>query len=281
MRLKLLPIISRLLFPVTWYIRNISYPRGKGFLIDRIIVPLLPPQPGSFTHTLPCGGSVRLQFREDLGVVAWSWGGYEESELNYIANIVRPGATVIDVGANIGIFTISLAYAVGEKGTVWSFEPLMENLKRLHENIKLNGSKNIDVFPVGLGDFCGELDMYLSNDLAYASTAKLVNKQIAVESRKIEIRRLDDLWQEADRPQVDFIKIDVEGTEIKVLHGAKKLITACRPQIIIEAHNPRQLQILSEFFGELDYFSQQPDGFDAWNYLFSARRETQGEVSNG
>ena len=269
MRLKLLPLITRLLYPVRWYIRNVSYPRGKGFLIYKIIVPLLPPQPECFTHTLPCGGSVRLQFREDLGIVAWSWGGYEEAELNYIANTVRPGATVIDVGANIGIFTISLAVAVGENGRVWSFEPLMENLKRLKENINLNGSKNIDLFPVGLGDFCGELDMYLSNDLAYASTTRLVNKQISVETRKIEIRRLDDLWQEAERPQVDFIKIDVEGSEINVLHGAKKLITTCKPRIIIEAHNSRQLQILSEFFKEIDYSSHQPDGFDSWNYLFS------------
>jgi len=280
MWLKLLPIITYLLYPVTWYIRNVSYPRGKGFLIYKIIVPLLPPQPECFTHSLPCGGRVRLQFREDLGVVAWSWGGYEDAELHYIANIIRSGATAIDVGANVGIFTISLAYAVSEKGRVWSFEPLMENLERLQANINLNGLKNIDIFPVGLGNFCGELDMYLSNDLAYATTRRLVNKQIAVETRKIEIRRLDDLWQRAERPQVDFIKIDVEGSEIKVLQGAKQLITTCRPQIIIEAHNRQQLKILSEFFKELDYSLHQPDGFDSWNYLFSHPRKTQGEISD-
>ena len=279
MRHKLLPFITRLLYPVTWYIRNVSYPRGKGFLLYKIIVPLLPPQPECFTHILPCGGKVRLQFREDLGIVAWSRGGYEEAELNYIANNIRSGATVIDVGANVGIFTISLAYAVSEKGRVWSFEPLVENLERLQENIHLNGLKNIDVFPVGLGNFCGNLDMHLSNDLAYATSRRPVNKKIEVETRQTEVRRLDDLWQEAERPQVDFIKIDVEGAEIDVLHGARELISACSPQIIIEAHKHQQLKLLSEFFKEVDYSLHQPYGFDSWNYLVSPPPKTQGEIS--
>ena len=83
---------------------------------------------------------------------------------------------------------------------------------------------------------------------------------------------LDVVWNEARRPGVSVVKIDVEGTELGVLEGARELLTACRPTLLIEIKSAVRLANVKGLLAPYGYRPKQPNGFMRWNYLFVAER---------
>src|ERR687885_83981 len=128
-------LLFRFLWPLTWPIRRywIRSERklGKSLLVDRVLKPLLPAPPAGFEAELPGGGRVFLHYREDVGLVTLLGGGFEQAELEAAREHARAGSTAIDVGANVGVFTVVLARAVGPAGRVLAFEPFPANVRRL------------------------------------------------------------------------------------------------------------------------------------------------------
>jgi FkbM family methyltransferase len=144
-------------------------------------------------------------------------GCIEPFETEIILNEVRPGDTVVDVGAHIGYYTLLLARAVGPAGRVLAFEPDPLNFALLRRNVELNGYANVELFPKALSDRCGKFRLYLSSDNAgdhrlYESADE---PRPAVEA---EATTLDSISSGRDR-KVDFIKMDVQGSEGAVLEG--------------------------------------------------------------
>ena len=84
---------------------------------------------------------------------------------------------------------------------------------------------------------------------------------------------LDVVWNEAQRPGVSVVKIDVEGTELGVLEGARELLAACRPTLLIEIKSAVRLANVKGLLAPYGYRPKQPNGFMRWNYLFVAERD--------
>jgi FkbM family methyltransferase len=141
-----------------------------------------------------------------------------------LARMLRPGMTVVDVGANIGYYLLLFQQAVGEDGTVICIEPSEENLPELHRNIAANRRGTVLLHEVALGSEEGEIG------LRSGINSGVVEVEQA--AHVVKIRRLDALVSE----RVDMLKIDVEGYEGQVLAGAGALLERDRPAIFLELH---------------------------------------------
>ncbi len=171
-------------------------------------------------------------------------GNYELGEVEFIRSCIAPGDHVLDIGANIGYFTILMAGWVGQEGSVVAIEPVPANLALLARSIAENGFEDrVRVIPNVVAAEGGEADL-LSVDVRYAFNsggAYIVGAAAPTppdhQRTRVKKIRLDALTM--PRP-VSFIKIDVEGAEALALRGAKELLRTDRPRVLAEI-NPEQL----------------------------------------
>lgn len=273
MRNEINPIIWKLLWPILAYIRYFPSPRGKGFLARHFIYPILPSE-GTFITVLYNRLKIQLRYSETLGRAVLLYGGFETAEIEFLRNKISNGDTVLDVGANIGIFSIAFADAVGPEGKVLALEPHPQNLKRLKNNLELNHFQNVQIFPVAAGQLNDEVELHLADDLAYASTIAVIRQRGNDQVMTISMRKLDEIWQQVGSPPVTILKIDVEGGELEVLKGAEKLLKVCQPLIMAEANTQKYLDNLKSWLLPRGYIHKHPTQFKPWNHLFESRQPT-------
>lgn len=261
-------LLLRLLWPLTWPVRaywlRSERKLGKKLLLDRVLKPLLPPPPRGFDAELPGGGRVFLHYREDIGLVTLLGGGFERIELECARRLARRGTTAVDVGANVGVYTVALGLAVGDEGHVLAFEPGPENVRRLEENVAVNGLGNVSVHRLALGDGPGEIALRLGVDPAYHSTAEVFEGRGSGATTVVEVATLDDIWRRSGSPEVSFVKVDTEGSELRVLRGAEELLAAMRPPLLVEARDEE----VGRWLAERRYSATRPAGFARGNALF-------------
>lgn len=160
---------------------------------------------------------------------------------------IQPGDTVIDGGANSGIFTCAFG-ALGAR--VHAFEPLPSIREHLDRNIALNGLEHrADVVPAAISDTPGEAVM----DLGAGAVAASIVRRRGGEEVTVKVESLDHYAQTADLGPVSFIKLDIEGAEGAALRGAKELIARDRPVICLEAWKPEDVAEISEILSPLGY----------------------------
>jgi len=169
------------------------------------------------------------------------WGRFSPELITLIRNLVRPGESVIDVGAQLGYITSHLAVAVGVSGIVYSFEPDPNALRQLRATVEANGHTWVKIFPVALGSQKTEIEFNVSPVLGW-STAVSGSHFTDLSAIRVPATTLDSLSEGGEiRRPVRFVKIDVEGFECAVLDGMKSLIDRDRPLILIEV-NPTMLR---------------------------------------
>lgn len=161
-----------------------------------------------------------------------NFGAYEAVHADLVSGLVGEGNTVLDIGANIGFYTISLAQQV-PTATILAFEPIPATFAYLRENIALNGVANAQVFNFGLSDQEGEQIFYFSPRNSVSASAARVAEEDDTAMVVGRVRRLDDVVREQG-VRVDFLKCDVEGAEYLVLRGAAETLRRDRPLIVAE-----------------------------------------------
>jgi len=154
---------------------------------------------------------------------------------------LRQGMVFLDIGANIGYFTMLAAQAVGPSGQVFSFEASQANASLIYLSARLNKFDNVHIFPFALASSRGTW-VYES----FSSNGRLVpfdaNFQLLPGRTLVYAMPLDGLLH--DQKRVDVIKIDIEGAEYMALEGAKELLRRCRP-VIFSEFSPFQLKSTS------------------------------------
>jgi len=166
------------------------------------------------------GGKIHWNPGDSRGMLARMLGIYEVDKMDAVRKLLKPGSTFIDVGANVGDYTLLAASLVGDSGHVVCFEPEPQNRHWLQRSIDINGYRNIDVFPVALSDSNGQASLYLGETAGYHT---LIPGQSERQAGTITVttRTLDSYLQELGRERVDMMKIDVEGAELQVLRGSR------------------------------------------------------------
>ena len=269
LRERMFPLIWLLLYPVRLYLRRFPIQRGKGILLRRIIMPLLPRANAEFDLPVPPGAvRVGLRYRETLGLSSLLYGTFELAELNFVSQYLRPGDKAMDIGANVGIFSVVMGATVGAHGDVFAFEPVASNVLRLEKNLRKNGLGNVKVFPLALGAADGQMRLHMATDPAYPSLQTVQGGFDSGAEVLVQVRSLDGIWEELGCPDISLVKIDVEGSEADVLRGASRFLTTCCPTLLVEANSVKELDSLREQLCGLGYRHVRPEGFAPMNHLF-------------
>lgn len=199
-------------------------------------------------------------------------GKFHEPELKLVPLVAREGDTVLDLGANYGLYTVHLSRAVGRAGTVHAFEPIPFTFATLQVIVRLFGLRNVRLVPKGCSDSAGRVEFAvplqasgaLSAGQAYlgARNDDHAGKEGQVRWSKTtsipaEVVPLDDYGPDLDN--VTFIKADIEGAELLAFRGAERLIERNRPTVLCEI-NPwfldgfgLRLEELLRFFADRGY----------------------------
>jgi len=156
---------------------------------------------------------------------------HEEGTTGLFKKVVKPGNIVVDIGANIGYFTLLAAKLVGESGKVFSFEPEPKNFSYFKKNLEVNDYKNVFAFQKAVSDKVGKAKLFICS---YDSGHHTINQFEGIEAYRqgrtgeteeieIEVVTLNSFL--ADKTdKVDVIKIDVEGAEALVINGMKEIL---------------------------------------------------------
>ena len=147
-------------------------------------------------------------------------GRYEEDYYQVLASFRRPDSVFLDIGANLGVFSLRLAPLI-RHGKVYAFEPNSKIYDLFTRSIHLNGFKQlIEVFKLGVSDQNAELVLAVPDGHAGGASVQAVDSSYT--GTRIKVRRIDDLL--ANLPRFDLAKIDVEGHELNVLRGMEELL---------------------------------------------------------
>ena len=163
---------------------------------------------------------------------AWL-GLLERDKLTPFVARLQRGMTVWDIGANVGLYTLPSARAVGPSGQVVAFEPMPRNLGFLRRHLTLNGLEGAVVCDAAVSDATGTLKM---------AEGDSPSEFHADAGGSVEVRAvtLDDWLSESGAPPPDVVKIDVEGSDDAVLRGGARSFAKYRPSIYLALHGERQ-----------------------------------------
>jgi FkbM family methyltransferase len=160
-----------------------------------------------------------------------------EPEQKAVAGRLRPGMVFYDGGANIGLFTLIAARLVGETGQVFSFEPEPEIAARLRENSRHNLFSWVTVVEAALYSRTGKIGFNGATRLKSPDrgTGRVQEEGTEPSGASVQAIALDDFV--TAHPDPDVLKLDVEGAEVEVLQGARKLLQRRRPAVVCELHS--------------------------------------------
>jgi FkbM family methyltransferase len=171
-------------------------------------------------------------------------GNWENAEVDFMLSCLRPGDGVIDAGANIGVFTLQAARAVGEAGRVYAFEPMRTTFGMLERSVRQNGFEDrCRLYNEGLGADVSSGSFHLSDHATNPGASHITADASGDDA--IRIRPIDGI--EYERP-VRFIKMDVEGFEPHVIRGAVNTLRRHAPIILTEFF-PRSLREIGGISG--------------------------------
>jgi FkbM family methyltransferase len=181
-------------------------------------------------------------------------GTYEPHLTAVFERHCRPGMTVVDVGANLGYFSLLASRLVGPTGRVVALEPNSENCRLLLSSLRLNGSSNVELFPVAADEAAGwaYYATHIGSNGGLVDDGDLLSRFGTV----VPTFRLDDLVE----GKVDFLKMDVEGAEGRVVQGATRIIEKDRPIVTTELKEEMLQRVSGRsvadylgYFGDLGY----------------------------
>lgn len=196
------------------------------------------------------------------------YSGFEETEMQFVQRVLRPGMTVLDIGAHHGLYTLLASKCVGRNGRVIAFEPSPRECKRLAKHVRVNRCRNAEIESCALGKESGEADLFVVNGFRdWGNSLRPPAVPDATQRVRVPLRRLDDVLAERGVGKVDFIKLDAEGSELAVLQGARRLLQAApRPAILVEVEDVRTLPWGYQAREILQLLAQ-------WNYRWFALSE--------
>ena len=155
-------------------------------------------------------------------------GESDRWDLFHARRMVRPGSVIFDVGSNFGYYALMLAAGLRQECEVHAFEPTDATFDRLSQHIALNGMDCVHAHRLALSDAPGTASMHGRNGNSGAAFVELGD------GGRVGVTTLDAFVAERGIRRLDFMKIDVEGFEERVLRGGERVLRELRPTILLE-----------------------------------------------
>ena len=180
-----------------------------------------------------------LDLREGIDLTIYALGAFERRTLRALESLVKPDATVLDIGANVGAHTLHLARLVGEQGRVIAFEPTDYAFGKLHVNLAANPnlSGRVTTHQVFLA---ARADGVIASPVASSwpvdgtppDDPRMGSRAMSVSGARTAT--VDDVVAASGEGRVQLVKMDVDGHELEVLEGARGLLKTSQPVIVME-----------------------------------------------
>ena len=175
---------------------------------------------------------------------------HERFALSALSCLIHPGDTVLDIGANIGLYVRFMAQHFGA-GRVLAFEPITANRELLVQNVALGGvTERVQVFAYAIADRCGQEEFQVDDMMSETSSLDRVTHGEASLGRRnlglppkvelVECRTLDGLLEQGTIGSSCVIKLDIEGAETMAIEGARKLLAQKQVRLVVELHGAEQ-----------------------------------------
>jgi FkbM family methyltransferase len=203
-------------------------------------------------------------------------GIYEPNVIRALQKYVRAGDTCFDIGGHVGYLTILMAHLVGPQGRVVAFEPVPETFAALQENIQLNHLENVTLECTAVGEQEGTLSLFCDSAQELSWTPSVAAYSVhGNDLRRISVpvQSLDGYLQKSNlHPKV--VKIDVEGAELAVLRGARKMLRETRPVVLVEIHDlgPAHRTEVTRLLDACDYAVEEVATRDRETFCLAAPR---------
>lgn len=199
-------------------------------------------------RTLQCATTYVLLEQED----------WFEPEIHFLRHLALPGMTALDIGANHGVYSLTLAKAVGTSGHVWAFEPASDPADCLAESLVLNDLSNVTLVRCALSNHEGEGTLLIEESPELnrlIETATTTTDKVET----VRLSTLDACATEFGWRDIDFIKLDAEGAEAYIIEGGHKFLSSSSPLIMFEVqHKSLNLNLVDQF---------RALGFESYRYV--------------
>jgi FkbM family methyltransferase len=217
-----------------WYLSKFPLRDGKAYLYERLHG-LLRPAGRYAVVRLDKGFRMKLDLNDPEQLKVYFYGHYHERyEAGLVQRLLKDDGVFWDVGANVGYFTLVAATALKGRGQIVAFEPGNNACARLMENIALNAYGNIKTFQLAVSDREGEAVLHVLGDIADSSASLYPAGPAQGIAEVCRTVSLDHFRREENLSAPNLIKLDVEGAELAVLRGARELLAATPPLLLVE-----------------------------------------------
>jgi FkbM family methyltransferase len=177
----------------------------------------------------------------------WRWrfealmGWYELELAEFCRQSIQPGATVIDVGGNIGLYSRFFSRLAGPKGRVFVFEPNPENVEVIRRNTRGAGYRNVEVVWSAVSDRDGTAALHISP--GHSNHSLIAGYTQAVATVEVPTVKIDTFLRERGIDRVDFIKTDTEGADFLAIEGMRGTIGRLPELIMLVEYNPGGMKL--------------------------------------
>lgn len=172
---------------------------------------------------------------------------YETAVTTHFCSLIEKGMTVVDVGANLGYYTLLAAKRVGDNGSVIAFEPNPFMFEIVQENVRINGWKNVQTFKIAVSDSEGLRLLNIPKDnILGGGSFRIMTKNEVAETITVNTVNLDSFLQ----IDPDIVKIDVEGAELEVFRGMRGILAKGKAKIMCDLPNLLEENFTSSLSGD-------------------------------
>jgi FkbM family methyltransferase len=185
---------------------------------------------------LRSGLQLLVYTKEHVGSVLMYMGDFDPRMTTLLKRVLGPGDHVVDIGANVGWFSITAASIVGERGSVHSFEPQPTVAAMMRASIALNGLRNVTLHECALSDHEGDMELHLleGNQGAASLESTAAGRRTVI---TVPVKEAGGMLASLNLPRIRLMKIDVEGHEATVLEAARATLIANSPEVIVFESN--------------------------------------------
>ncbi len=187
------------------------------------------------------GSKMSVDPSNGLGFSLWENPNWEKMETKIIQDYIKDGMVVVDIGANIGYYSLLAARRVGKTGKVYAFEPALENYTMLVKSIELNGYKNVIPVQKAVSNKNGVAKLFLGDQ--DPTMFRLLNSKDEKDTIEVSVVTLDSFFRDKGY-KVDLIKMDIEGAELFALEGMQRILNENKELVIFSEFNPHLLKLL-------------------------------------
>jgi FkbM family methyltransferase len=208
---------------------------------------------------------------------------FEAKTLEIFLTHLKEGDTFLDIGANVGMFSLIASRVLKNKGIIHAFEPSQAIFNTLSQNIANNDCQNVHLHRIALSDSEGTMTLRIPTNefgtdaFAYLSSNTGASESPNNQSETVQVKTLDNFLSENKIDKVDIIKIDIEGAELLCFKGAEKLLSSPNKPIILfecfeELCSSRFNYSMMDLLKFLDAKNYKIEQFESWQWIATPRK---------